>query len=47
MRKELNDFEIDERFDIIYSTGTIQYLDDDKIDSFFEKVKNMKSTLRM
>ena len=36
----LNDFEIDERFDIIYSTGTIQYLDDEKIDSFFEKVKN-------
>ena len=38
---DVNDFEIDERFDIIYSTGTIQYLDDDKIDLFFEKVKNM------
>ena len=38
---DINDFEIEEKFDIIYSTGTIQYLDDDKIDAFFEKVKNM------
>lgn len=38
---DVNDFAINEKFDIIYSTGTIQYLDDDKIDSFFEKVKNM------
>ena len=38
---EVNDFSIDETFDIIYSTGTIQYLDDDRIDEFFEKVKRM------
>ena len=38
---DVNDFEINEKFDIIYSTGTIQYLDDDKIDTFFKKVKDM------
>ena len=38
---DINDFRIDEKFDIIYSTGTIQYLEDDKIDSFFTKVKDM------
>lgn len=38
---DINDFNINEKFDIIYSTGTIQYLDDDKIDTFFEKVKDM------
>ena len=38
---DVNDFSIDETFDIIYSTGTIQYLDDDRIDGFFEKVKRM------
>ena len=36
---DVNSFELKENYDIIYSTGTIQYLDDDKIDSFFEKVK--------
>ncbi len=40
---DINDFEINEKFDIIYSTGTIQYLDDDKIDSFFKKVKDMSN----
>ena len=38
---DINDFNIDEKFDIIYSTGTIQYLDDDKIDEFFKKVQSM------
>ena len=38
---DINDFKIDQKFDIIYSTGTIQYLDDDKIDSFFRKVQDM------
>lgn len=38
---DVNNFEINEKFDIIYSTGTIQYLEDDKIDGFFKKVKDM------
>ena len=38
---DINDFQIDETFDIIYSTGTIQYLDDDRIDAFFDKVQKM------
>lgn len=38
---DINNFDIKEKFDIIYSTGTIQYLDDDKIDAFFKKVKDM------
>ena len=38
---DINDFEIDDTFDIIYSTGTIQYLADDRIDWFFDKVKKM------
>lgn len=38
---DINDFSIDEQFDIIYSTGTIQYLSEENKASFFEKVKNM------
>ena len=38
---DINDFCIDDRFDIIYSTGTIQYLFDDRIALFFEKIKAM------
>ena len=38
---DVNSFKTDLKFDIIYSTGTIQYLDDDKIDEFFIKVKDM------
>lgn len=38
---DINDFSIDGKFDIIYSTGTIQYLSDDCIESFFEKIKTM------
>ena len=38
---DVNSFKTDLKFDIIYSTGTIQYLDDDKIEEFFNKVKDM------
>lgn len=35
---DINDFELDGKFDIVYSTGTVQYLQDDRIDEFFDKV---------
>ena len=38
---DINDFQTDGRFDIIYSTGTVQYLRDENIPGFFEKVKRM------
>lgn len=38
---DVNTFTTDEKFDVIYSTGTIQYLADDKKDEFFAKVKEM------
>ena len=38
---DINDFEIDGQFDIIYSTGTIQYLFDDNIAPFFEKIERL------
>ena len=38
---DINDFKSDEFFDIIYSTGTIQYLDEKNIAGFFDKVKQM------
>lgn len=38
---DINTFQTDERFDIIYSSGTLQYLYDDQIDGFFEKVQRM------
>ncbi len=38
---DINDFEIGERFDIIYSTGTVQYLAEENIPGFFMKVKQM------
>lgn len=38
---DVNDFMIEKHFDIIYSTGTVQYLRDDCIPIFFEKVKSM------
>jgi len=38
---DINDFCLAEQFDIIFSTGTIQYLQDDRINSFFEKVKKL------
>lgn len=38
---DINDFSIEERFDIIYSTGTIQYLHDNCVDSFFTKINRI------
>lgn len=38
---DINTFEIDQQFDIIYSTGTIQYLADDQKRVFFEKINQM------
>ena len=38
---DINNFTIDKKFDIIYSTGTIQYLFDNNIDDFFKKIKNI------
>lgn len=38
---DINTFEIDQQFDIIYSTGTIQYLADDQKRAFFEKINQM------
>lgn len=38
---DINDFHIDDTFDIAYSTGTIQYLFDDCIEPFFKKIKSM------
>ena len=38
---DINDFETDETFDIIYSTGTIQYLADENIPGFFDKIGKM------
>lgn len=38
---DINDFEINGQFDIIYSTGTIQYLFDDNIAPFFEKIERL------
>lgn len=38
---DINDFLLDEHFDIIYSTGTVQYLREENIPGFFEKVRRM------
>ena len=38
---DINTFRTDERFDIIYSSGTLQYLQPEKIPGFFEKVFQM------
>lgn len=38
---DINDFEISNQFDIIYSTGTIQYLFDENIGPFFEKINHL------
>ncbi len=40
---DINDFQIDGEFDMVYSTGTVQYLFDDRIDGFFKKIKSMVS----
>ncbi len=36
---DINDLNLTEKYDIIYSTGTVQYLFDDKKDIFFKKIK--------
>ena len=38
---DINTFEINEQFDIIYSTGTVQYLFDENIKKFFEKLEKI------
>ena len=38
---DINTFETDERFDIVYSSGTLQYLFEDKIDDFFRKIEKI------
>ncbi|MBR3694594.1 MAG: methyltransferase domain-containing protein [Erysipelotrichales bacterium] len=38
---DINDLHVEDKFDIIYSTGTIQYLFDDKIEPFFHQLKSM------
>ena len=38
---DINTFEVDEQFDIIYSTGTIQYLFDENKKGFFEKLEKI------
>ncbi|MBQ0036016.1 MAG: methyltransferase domain-containing protein [Firmicutes bacterium] len=38
---DINTFKTNEKFDIIYSTGTIQYLFPENINSFFEKINNI------
>lgn len=38
---DINTFTTDERFEIIYSSGTLQYLKDESIIPFFEKIKKM------
>lgn len=38
---DINDFETDEKFDIVYSTGTIQYLFEENIASFFEIISKI------
>ena len=38
---DINNFEIKDSFDILYSTGTIQYLFDENIAPFFKKLKEI------
>ena len=38
---DINTFEPDDKYDIIYSTGTVQYLFDENKKSFFEKIEKM------
>ena len=38
---DINTFYTDEKYDIIYSTGTVQYLFDENIKGFFEKLENI------
>ena len=38
---DINTFDIDEQYDIIYSTGTVQYLFDENKKTFFEKLEKI------
>ena len=38
---DVNNFEIEETFDLVYSTGTIQYLFDENIQPFFDNLKKI------
>ncbi|MBR6484038.1 MAG: class I SAM-dependent methyltransferase, partial [Clostridiales bacterium] len=38
---DINTFSLDEQFDIIYSTGTVQYLFDENKEAFFKKLEKM------
>ena len=38
---DINDFCINDTFDIIYSTGTVQYLSDENKSAFFEKINKL------
>ncbi len=38
---DINTFSTDEQFDIIYSTGTVQYLFDENKENFFKKLEKM------
>lgn len=38
---DINNFEINKTFDIIYSTGTIQYLFEENIELFFDKINRL------
>lgn len=38
---DINDFQLDKTFDIIYSSGTLQYLREENIAPFFEKIERM------
>lgn len=38
---DINEFKADGQFDIIYSTGTVQYLFEDRKQEFFKKLENM------
>ena len=38
---DINTFETDEQFDIIYSTGTVQYLFDENKKEFFDKLEKI------
>lgn len=40
---DINDFVVEGTFDVIYSTGTIQYLRDDRIAPFFEKISKLSN----
>ena len=38
---DINTFETDEKFDIIFSTGTVQYIFDENKESFFKKLEKI------